>query len=238
MPRTALLARIAESVAPGVVLIEAPIGFGKSWLLRRGAPDDAVRVRSELGPLKREPLDGQAIVIDDAHLLDAADVRLLAQRIEDSSAKARLIVAGRILADAVHEAVHLVDGAILDTAALSIGADELVEAIPDLAFPVAEQVVHTAQGSAKLVATAMDQWSRQRSSDPVAIVSHLSRGASAAAIQQLEPSDRVLVGLLARAPGIDQSLLASLGGAGFLGRALDAGVPLRRQISGDIDVLD
>jgi DNA-binding SARP family transcriptional activator len=238
LPRTALLARIADAVAPGVVLIEAPIGFGKSWLLRRAAPDAAVRTRGELGPLKKEPLDSQAIILDDAHLLDAADIRLLAQRIEDSSPSARLIVAGRILPDQLHEAAHLVDGAILDTAALSIAADEVVETVQELTLPVAEQVVRTADGSAKLIATALDQWSRQPSSDPVAIVSHLSRATNAAAIQQLDPSDRVLVSLLARAPGIDQSLLASLGGPGFLWRALEVGVPLRRQISGDIDVLD
>ena len=99
-------------------------------------------------------------------------------------------------------------------------------------------MVQAADGSVKLVVTALDQWRRQPTQDPVAIVAHVSRSASAAALQALDAADRVLVGLLARTPGVDQALLASLGGSGFVWRALEAGIPLRRQITGDIDVLD
>ena len=111
-------------------------------------------------------------------------------------------------------------------------------AVPELGRAVADQVVQAADGSVKLVVTALDQWRQQPNQDPVAIVAHVSRSASAAALQELDGADRVLVGLLARTPGVDQPLLASLGGPDFVWRALEAGIPLRRQITGDIDVLD
>ena len=238
LPRAAVLARLSEAGAPGVTLIEAPTGFGKSWLLRRSAAEGALRLRGELGPLGDEPLGDRHVVIDDVQQLDVAEMQLLVERIEDAPSGARLTVAGRFLPEQLHEVARLLDGQILDTSALAITTDELVAAVPELARPVADQVVQAADGSVKLVVTAIDQWRRQPTQDPVAIVTHVSRSASAAAWQALDPADRVLVGLLARTPGLDQALLASLGGSGFVWRALEAGIPLRRQVTGDIDVLD
>src|SRR5262245_60335747 len=211
LPRDALVARLTDPAAPVVTLVEAPIGFGKSWLLRRGSPPGAVRLRGELGPLLDEPLGHRAVVIDDAHQLEADDVRMLVERVEDAPAGARLTVAGRFLPEPLHEAAHLLDGQILDTSSLAISADEIVAAVPDLARSVADQVVQAADGCVKLIGTALDQWGRQPSSDPAALVAHLARTANAAALHTLDPADRVLVGLLARTPGIDQTLLSSLG---------------------------
>ena len=45
-----------------------------------------------------------------------------------------------------------------------------------------------------------------------------------------------MIGLLARAPGIDRRLLDRLAGPGFVERALAAGVPLRRQLTGGLDL--
>jgi DNA-binding SARP family transcriptional activator len=238
LPRAAVLARLSGAGAPGVALIEAPTGFGKSWLLRRSAPEGALRLRGELGPLRDEPLGPRAIVIDDVQQLDDTAMRILVERLEDAPFDARLLLAGRFLTESLHEVAHLLDGLILDTSTLAVSAEEIVAAVPELARSVADQVVQAADGSVKLVATALDQWQRQPSQDPVAIVAHVSRSASAAALQQLDAADRVLVGLLARTPGVDQALLSSLGGPGFVWRALEAGIPLRRQITGDIDVLD
>ena len=39
LPRTPLLSRLTGSDVPGVVLLEAPAGYGKSWLIRRAAGD-------------------------------------------------------------------------------------------------------------------------------------------------------------------------------------------------------
>ena len=136
------------------------------------------------------------------------------------------MVAGRFLPEQLHEVARLLDGLILDTSAVAITAEEVVVAVPELGRPVADQVVQAADGSVKLVVTALDQWRRQPNQDPVAIVAHVSRSASAAALQELDGADRVLVGLLARTPGVDQSLLASLGGPDFVWRALEAGIPL------------
>jgi DNA-binding SARP family transcriptional activator len=237
-PRTEVLARLTDPDAPGITLIEAPIGFGKSWLLRRASTAGVLRLRGELGPLAIEPLGHTPVVLDDAHQLDAEATRILAERIEDAPIDARLTVSGRFLGDRLHEVAHLLDGQIIDSVGLSISADEIVAAEPELTRPIADQVAQAAEGSVKLIATALDQWRRQRSRDPVTIIAHLSRTANAAALQQLDSADRVLVGLLARAPGIDQALLASLGGPGFVWRALDAGIPLRRHVSAEIDVLD
>jgi DNA-binding SARP family transcriptional activator len=238
LPRAALLQRLSDPGAPCVTLIEAPTGFGKSWLLRRLVPEGALRLRGELGPLHDEPLGPRLIVIDDVQQLDAEDMRILVERLEDAPAEAHLTVAGRFLPEQLHEAAHLLDAQILDTSAMAITTDEVVAAVPELTRPVADQVVQAADGSIKLVVTAIDQWRQQPTQDPVAVVSHVSRSASAAALQALDAGDRVLVGLLARTPGVDQALLASLGGSDFVWRALEAGIPLRRQITGDIDVLD
>ena len=51
LPRTALLGRLAGAHAPRVVLLEAPMGYGKSWLIRKAAPSGVLRLRGELGPL-------------------------------------------------------------------------------------------------------------------------------------------------------------------------------------------
>jgi DNA-binding SARP family transcriptional activator len=237
LPRAALVARLTDPSAPVITLVEAPIGFGKSWLLRRGSPPGGVRLRGELGPLRDEPLGHRAVVIDDAHQLAAADVRTLVERVEDAPAGGRLMVAGRFLPDPLHEVANLLDGQILDTSSMSISADEIVDEAPDVQRGVADQVVQAADGCVKLIGTALDQWGRQQSLDPAALVAHLSRTANAAALHSLDSADRVLVGLLARTPGIDQTLLASLGDDGFVWRALEAGIPLRRQVSGELDVL-
>jgi DNA-binding SARP family transcriptional activator len=237
-PRTALLARLTDADAPTVTLLEAPTGFGKSWLLRRASPDGTLRLRGELGPLATEDLGRTPVVLDDAHQLDAEAVRVLAERIEDAPSGARLTIAGRFLSDKLHEVAHLLDGHILDWVGLSITAEEIATADPELTRPIADQIAQAAEGSVKLIATAIDQWRRERTRDPVAVIAHLSRTANAAALQQLDDADRVLVGLLARTPGIDQVVLAELGGTEFIRRALDAGIPLRRHVSGELDVLD
>ncbi len=93
-----------------------------------------------------EPLGHRAVVIDDAHQLDAEDVRTLVERVEDAPAGARLTVAGRFLPEPLHEVAHLLDGQILDTSSLAISADEIVAAVPELAHSVADQVVQAADG--------------------------------------------------------------------------------------------
>src|SRR5262245_6517823 len=88
LPRTSLLGRIAGPHAPRVVLLEAPTGYGKSWLIRRAAAPGVLRLRGELGPLAGtagdEPSPGSTVIIDDAHLLDADSVARLVDRIEDA----------------------------------------------------------------------------------------------------------------------------------------------------------
>ncbi len=237
LPRTALLGRLAGAHAPRVVLLEAPTGYGKSWLIRKAASPGGLRLRGELGPLADDdwPDPGGRVVIDDAHLLDADSVARLVDRIEDTD-DLRLIVAGRILPDGVHEVTQLVDGLIIDATALAITTPEIIDFVPDRSATIANRVVEAADGCVRVIATALDQATREPGADPIALASRMVRAANSAAMQQLGPRENAVIGLLARAPGIDRRLLDRLAGPGFVERALTAGVPLRRLLTGGLDL--
>jgi DNA-binding SARP family transcriptional activator len=237
LPRTSLLARLTAPEVPAVVLLEAPPGFGKSWLARRAVGPDVLRLRGELGPLARPTAPHRGpVLIDDAHLLTDDDVALLAERIEDAGGEGRLIIAGRILGEALHEVTQLVDGLIIDTEALMITPEEILAELPDSSSTMGTRLCESADGSVRVIATSLDQVHRDATADPIAVASHMVRIASEAALQHLSRRERSVVGLLARAPGIDTHLLERLGGTGFVRRAAAAGVPLRRQITGALDV--
>lgn len=238
LPRTSLLVRLTDADAPAFVVLEAPTGFGKSWLLRKAAPHGALRLRGELGPLADPSFEAtQAVIIDDAHLLTAADFGRLVQYVEDAPSALRLLVAGRILPDSVHDVAHLVDGMILDASALALGVGEILEELPAESETLASQLVGAADGWVKMITTALEQRRLEPANDAVAIAFRAVRAAAGAALQQLDTNDVGLVSMLARAPGIDQSLLVKLGGPGFIDRALAAGVPLRRQLTGGLDLV-
>lgn len=234
-PRSALLAGLAGDESPGLVLLEAPSGFGKSWLARRVAPDGALRSRGELPPLgdvRRGDVSG--VVIDDAHLLDSRDIDEVVELIEDSTDDLRLVVAGRFLPDALHEAAHLVDGVVVDAAAMSISVDEIRAEDPTMPLDAVERIVNAAEGSVRIIAVLLDQLRSDPSADAVLTAHRLVRAAATSALQQLTPADGELVSLLARTHGFDRFLLDKLGGAGFLERVVNAGVPMRRQAAGGI----
>ena len=239
LPRTSLLGRLAGAHAPRVVLLEAPTGYGKSWLIRKAAPVGVLRLRGELGPLAGAigdvPGGLDTVIIDDAHLLDTDAVARLVDRIE-AAETVRLIVAGRILPDAVHEVTQLVDGLIVDVTALAVTAQEVVDYVPERSVTIATRVVEAADGCVRVIATALDQAMREPGADPIALASRMVRAANSAALQQLGPRENAVIGLLARAPGIDRRLLDRLAGAGFVERALAAGVPLRRLLTGGLDL--
>jgi DNA-binding SARP family transcriptional activator len=237
LPRTSLLGRLAGAHAPRVVLLEAPTGYGKSWLVRKAAPGGVLRLRGEIGVLAggQIPPGIDTVVIDDAHLLDAPAVALLVDRIEETESL-RLVLAGRILPDELHEVTQLVDGMIIDASAMSLSPHEIVEHVPDRSATLATRVIETADGCVRVIATALDQAMREPGADPIALASRMVRAANSAALLQLGARDNAVVGLLARAPGIDRRLLERLAGPGFVERALAAGVPLRRLLTGGLDL--
>jgi hypothetical protein len=237
LPRTSLLGRLAGAYAPRVVLLEAPTGYGKSWLVRKAAPVGVLRLRGELGPLAGPtmPAGLDTVVIDDAHLLDTDAVARLVDCIEEIETL-RLLVAGRILPDEVHEVTQLVDGLIIDAAAMAVAANEIVDHVPDRSATLAARVIEAADGCVRVIATALDQATREPGADPIALASRMVRAANSAALLQLGPRDNAVIGLLARAPGIDRRLLERLAGPGFVERALAAGVPLRRHLTGGLDL--
>ncbi len=237
LPRTSLLGRLAGAHAPRVVLLEAPTGYGKSWLVRKAAPDGVLRLRGELGVFAAGefPPGIDTVVIDDAHLLDADAVALLVDRIEETE-PLRLVLAGRILPEGLHEVTQLVDGMIIDASAMAVAPHEIVDHVPDRSATLATRVVETADGCVRIIATALDQAMREPGADPIALASRMVRAANSAALLQLGARDNAVVGLLARAPGIDRRLLERLAGPGFVERALAAGVPLRRLLTGGLDL--
>ena len=183
LSRTSLLGRLAGAHAPRVVVLEAPTGYGKSWLIRKAAPVGVLRLRGELGPLAEPvvPSDLDTVVIDDAHLLDVDAVDRLVDRIEETETL-RLIVAGRILPDAVHEVTQLVDGLIVDATALAVTAPEVVDYVPDRSATIATRVVEAADGCVRIIATALDQAMREPGADPIALASRMVRAANSAAL--------------------------------------------------------
>ena len=236
LPRTSLLSRLAGTDGPPVVLLEAPPGYGKSWLARRAAGPDVLRLRGGSAPLGAAGWADETVLLDDAHLLCALDLARVAERIEDASGGARLIVAGRVLADVLHEATHLVDGLIIDADALAIDPDEVAAELPGASLTLARRIVEAADGCVRVIATSLDQSRRDPGTDPVALASRMVRVAAEAALQHLTPREHAVVALLARTPGIDPHLLDKLAGDGFVDRAVAAGVPLRRQLTGALDV--
>ena len=237
LPRTPLLGRLSGSDTPPVVLLEAPPGYGKSWLVRRAADVDVLRLRGELGPLATGTIKGPTtIVIDDGHQLSPADADRLAECIEDAPGGQRLIIAGRVLSDSIHEAAHLVDGLIIDADAMTIDPEEVLAELEEPSLTLARQIVDAADGSVRVIATSLGQSRREPTADPIALASRMVRVASAAALQHLAAHDQAVIALLARTPGIDRYLLDKLAGTGFVDRAVAAGIPLRRQVTGAFDL--
>ena len=235
--RSLLVDRLIGDAARGVVLLEAPSGFGKSWLLRKAWDPGALRLRGELGPLA-DPLfvpEGR-VIIDDAHLLSEADAELLVEHIEMADEGLRLIVAGRMVADRLHEVVQLVDGSVVDAPSMAVTPDEIVDVLPQRSLTTAEQLTEAAGGCVRIIAAAVEQIHLDPAADPVALAWQRVRATSSATLQQLNVDDHAMVGLLARSPGIDRPLLEKLGGRGVIERLLAAGVPLRRHRSGGLDL--
>lgn len=230
LPRAPLLGRLTGPDAPGVVLVEAPAGYGKSWLLRRAAGEGATRVRGVVPPVT----PGTTVAIDDAHLLDADAVERLVEQIEDAEPGTRLLIAGRLLPDAVHEAAALVDGLVIDTHAMTLTVADLEG---DLATTTERaHMVDAADGCVRIIAAALEQGRRLGGTDLGAVVSRLVRAMTGEVLQALHGRDAAMVGLLARTPGLERSLLDRLAGPGFTDRALAAGVPLQRQLTGGLEL--
>ncbi len=235
LSRTLILGRIGGPAAPPVVLLEAPNGYGKSWLARHAVDGAARRLRGTLDPLRSSGTD-RTIILDDAHLLPAEQIDELVEIIEDADEERRLIIAGRLAPIAVHDAVRLVDGLVLDAPALAVTAEEVTAADTgrSLDADAAARLVEVADGCIRIVAAALAEAGRDGPSDPVAVASQMVRATALSTQQALRPDETAVLALLARAPGLDGQLLERIGGAGFVDRCVAVGVPLRRLVTGEL----
>lgn len=234
LSRTLLLGRLGGPAAPPVVLLEAPSGFGKSWLARHAVEGSgARRLRGTLDPLRASGTD-RTIILDDAHLLPADQIDELVEIIEDADEDRRLIIAGRLAPAAVHDAVRLVDGLVLDATALAVTADEVADADGAVDADSAARLVEVADGCIRVVAAALAEARRDGLADPVAVASQMVRAMAQSTQHALRPEEIAVLALLARAPGLDPQLLERIGGAGFVDRCVAAGVPLRRLVTGEL----
>ncbi|MFV0310004.1 MAG: hypothetical protein ACK5OX_19920 [Desertimonas sp.] len=232
--RTTLLTRINGDDGPTVVLLEAPAGSGKSWLARQITPAGTTRRRGRL-----DGWDGTGdVFIDDVHLLSPEDMDHLAQATESSEPGQRIIIAGRLAPTELHEAVQLADGIVLDSSHLRVTADEIAEAtgLGDLDADTIERILDAAAGNIRIVTAVLDQAARDQHLDPIGLTNRIVRTNAAAALGQLQPHEAGVLGLLARAPGLAPGLLDHMGGAGFAQRCVAAGVPLRRHVTGELEL--
>ena len=88
LPRTSLLGRLTGPDAPPVVLLEAPAGYGKSWLARRAAGPDVLRLRGGARRRSGAEWGDETVLLDDAHLLCPVELARVAERIEDARRRA------------------------------------------------------------------------------------------------------------------------------------------------------
>lgn len=238
LARSQLLERITAAAARGIVLIEAPVGYGKTWLLRKAFGVDARRLRGEIGALNDRWFDdGRPVVIDDAHLLSDHEVALLGEFVEFAPDSARLVIVGRIIADRVHEIVQLVDGGLIDATMLTVTAAEIVEGFEHVTLEEAERLTDVADGCVRTITTAFAQARQEPGSSVVQVAAQIVRSESITALQQIEEADQRVVGLLARSSGLDRHLLARFGGQRIIERLAAGGVPVRRDAIGAIHLV-
>lgn len=178
------------------------------------------------------------MLIDDVHLLPHVQIEDLVEIIEDATPGRPVIIASQLASSALHDAVHLVDGIVLDAAALAVTADEIAEATPTggILDAEVERVIEVTDGCIRIVTAVLDHDQRDPAADLGMLAARMVRAAAVNAQQQLTPAEVSALGLLARAPGLEPALLDRMAGPGFVPRCLAAGVPLRRHVTGELDV--
>lgn len=242
-PRSALIARWPGGPDSRSVLLEAPAGFGKSWLLRRLAPRGAVPRRGSLGP---EPVafdSDEWLVVDDAHLLSDDELGQLIAIVEDAGRPVAL--ATRLAPEPLRMALQFADGLHLGVADLAVDAAEIHEALAEtgagtgagaiaavLDDGVIERLLDVTDGEIAVVSATLDELAERSAVDPVMSALQQRRNSVAETIRGLAPLDRSLVGALARVPMLDRRGLERLGGADTVTRLVNAGVPLQRMPGG------
>jgi len=237
LSRSGLVERLLRSGAAPVVLLEAPSGYGKSWLMRQSWGPASLKWRAALGPLTGDAFDSaDKVVLDDAHLLSDEEVERLVEHIEFSDGHVPLLIAGRLLDARLHEVAELVDGVILDISTLSIGVDEFAELLPQQWVHSADQLVGITEGEVRATAATLAHVDRT-GGDPVTFASRVVRANCVAVCERLRSPDVAIVSVLARCPGLGEHLLESIGGRDVVARLLAAGAPLRRHSTDGFEIV-
>ena len=178
---------------------------------------DVLRLRGELGPLAAGRLLPSHVLVDDAHLLSREQRRHPPRAHRGRRRRPVCLVAGRLVADAIHEVTQLVDGLIVDSESLAVSEAEIVEVLPPGSSTLAHRIVEASDGTSASSPPRSTRPSAIRRPTPLRTRPALVRAAGEAALHELECVQRSVVALLARAPGIDRVMLDRLGGPSFVG---------------------
>ena len=213
LPRSGLVERLARPGAAPVVLLEAPSGYGKSWLLRQAGGADTLRWRATVGAFDDSSFrHASRVVIEDAHALRDDEIDQLVDYLEFTDGHIPLLIAGRLLDDRLHEVAELVDGLILDHLALSVTAEEIVEFLPTRSMRTAEQLIDVTEGEVRAVSATLTQLRRGAGDSAVAFATRVVRANCTAAYELQRTPDDGIVAVLARCPGLSRHVLETLGG--------------------------
>ena len=182
LPRSPLLRRLTGPDLPSVVLLEAPPGYGKSWLVRRAAGQDVLRLRGELGPLatsaepppsRRHRRRPPAVAGRRRPARRAHRGRRRRAAVDDRRPHPRR--RGPRGGPPRRRTDHRRRRRWPST------PEEVADQLPDQSMTLARRIVDAADGSVRVIATSLDQTQRDPSADPIAVVSRMVRVASAAA---------------------------------------------------------
>lgn len=221
--------------APRIVLLEAPSGYGKTWLLHQVKPAETLWLRARLEHDENGQFDdADCVVVDDAHLLDDDDTYYLVDHIINRRSVARLFIAGRLVDDRLHEAVRIANGLVLDTTYLAVTATEVTE---HLHADDANELVEVTAGCVHAIATAVEHYMRDPSTEPISVAARLTRSSALTSLRRLNHHDQGFVALLARSPVMPRATFDRLADDNFLSRTIDAGVPVARHVTGDLELV-
>jgi DNA-binding SARP family transcriptional activator/tetratricopeptide (TPR) repeat protein len=232
--RVEILTELGDELTAGLFVLEAPAGYGKSWLIRQVISRNAVTIRNGFAAALRQVavLSAAAdasvpnILVDDAHLLTKPEVDDLLRLADDLEGRVRILLAGRMVDDRLIHLARICGAALTGQEGLGIGAAEIANET-DLDLAVATQLVTASAGCVKVVDAALALRRGNAAANVVTAAVDMVHRQCRSAIRILAASDIGVVASLARTPNWPRSFV-DVAESGSITRLVAAGVPLVR----------